>query len=500
MSSLWNKIEQLGEAIPELFIYSEERPLLYNSGEFLLFFTLFFWGYLYLARNYRWRILFTTFFSLYFYYKTGGLWFGLLVGITLWDYLLALWLARTATPFKRKAVLFLSLLGNLSLLSFFKYTNLFAEFVANLAGREFSPYAIYLPVGISFFIFQSLSYTIDVYRRKIEPLRWYPTYLFYVSFFPQLVAGPIVRAQVFLPQIRKKLQVSAEMVASGWFLIIAGLIKKVLISDYIGTNIVDLVFDDPLKYSGAMNLWAVYAYGLQIFCDFSGYSDIAIGLAALMGYKFPPNFDSPYQAISLQTFWRRWHISLSSWLRDYLYISLGGNKKGRSRTYINIMLTMFLGGLWHGAAWRFALWGVLHGAFLCIERFFIQRRSHHEVPLGVHYFRIFGGWFISFHFVTLCWICFRAESLSQMSDILLQISYSFSFSQFQEIFEVLPTASWVVVIGYCLHFLPKRVKELAQRKSQLVPSPIMVVILFLLIIVLNQVQGDDVIPFVYFQF
>ena len=256
--------------------------------------------------------------------------------VTLSDFLIARRMARARTQGHRKAWVILSLVVNLGLLAYFKYTNFLGEAFAALWGGTFAPLDIFLPVGISFFTFQSLSYTIDVYRGQVKPLDNLLDYAFYVSFFPQLVAGPIVRARDFLPQIRRPLLVSDEMFGRGVFLIACGLFKKAVISDYISINFVERVFDNPTLYSGVENLLGVYGYALQIYCDFSGYSDMAIGLALLLGFHFNVNFDSPYKSASVTEFWRRWHISLSSWLRDYLYISLGGNRKGKLRQYLNL--------------------------------------------------------------------------------------------------------------------------------------------------------------------
>lgn len=262
-------------------------------------------------------------------------------------------MSRATAHWLRKMWVAVSLTINLGLLCYFKYTNFLGDFFASLTGGTFTAMDIFLPVGISFFTFQSLSYTIDVYRKEITPLTNLLDYAFYVSFFPQLVAGPIVRARDFIPQIRRPLFVSGEMFGRGIFLIVSGLFKKAVISDYISINFVERIFDNPTLYSGVENLMGVYGYALQIYCDFSGYSDMAIGIALLLGFHFNMNFDSPYKSASITEFWRRWHISLSSWLRDYLYISLGGNRKGKIRQYANLIITMFLGGLWHGASWNF---------------------------------------------------------------------------------------------------------------------------------------------------
>ncbi len=335
----------------EFLSYDPHEPLIFSSGLFLLLFTVFLTIYTALRDAERPRLIFVTLFSLYFYYKSSGFFFFLLINATIIDYLLARAIYTTTGQLERKALLALSLTANLGVLGYFKYTNFLYDTVYGLTGGEYQPMDIFLPVGISFFTFQSLSYTIDVYRGNLKPVNSILDYAFYLSFFPQLVAGPIVRAADFLPQIRRRVEVTEEMLGSGVFLIASGLFKKAVISDYISINFVDRIFDAPALYTGLENLFAVYGYALQIYCDFSGYSDMAIGIALLLGFHFGPNFNSPYQAVNITEFWRRWHISLSTWLRDYLYISLGGNRKGKVRTYVNLMVTMLLGGLWHGAAW-----------------------------------------------------------------------------------------------------------------------------------------------------
>ena len=286
----------------------------------------------------------------------------------------------------RRVFILFSIISNLGILAYFKYTGFIVNTINDLLeliikvydflaafsnshlGTSFNISNIILPVGISFFTFQSLSYTIDVYRKKMEPVRNIIDFGFYVSFFPQLVAGPIVRASEFIPQLYSEFQLAKREFSHALFLISKGLIKKIIISDFIAINFIDRVFDAPSIYSGFENLMAVYGYGLQIYCDFSGYTDIAIGVALILGFRLPVNFNSPYKAASITDFWKRWHISLSRWLKDYLYIPLGGNRKGKIRTNINLMITMLLGGLWHGASLRFIIWGGLHGIGLVINR------------------------------------------------------------------------------------------------------------------------------------
>lgn len=361
----------VGQAI-DLFRYDPRSPMLFSSGLFLFVFLGFSLIYGLLKRRLMLRIVYVTLFSLYFYYKTSGLFFLLLVGLSLSDFAIGRLIHRSRRSGARKGLLVLSLLINLGLLCYFKYADLIVSAVAGLIDRTLTLPDIFLPVGISFFTFQSMSYVIDLYRRQIEPVRRWIDYLFYLSFFPQLVAGPIVRARDFLPQIyRNPVFVSRDMFGRGVFLILSGLFKKAIVSDYISLNFVDRVFDNPMLYSGFENLMGVYGYALQIYCDFSGYSDMAIGLALLLGFRFPVNFDSPYQSATITEFWRRWHISLGTFFRDYVYIPLGGKKKHQ---LLNMAVVWALTGLWHGASWNFVLWGLYFFVILAAEKTIGEKR------------------------------------------------------------------------------------------------------------------------------
>ncbi|MBX3223140.1 MAG: MBOAT family protein, partial [Labilithrix sp.] len=294
------------------------------------------------------------------------------VGSTL-DFWIGRALGRTENPTTRKALLLASVFYYLGVLSVFKYFNFAVDTVAEVAawlGVELSPthLRLVLPFGISFFTFETMSYTIDVYRREIPPADRYLDYLLFVAFFPHLVAGPIVRPKSMLPQLAAEPVASDAMKAEGLFMIATGLMKKIVIGDYLGLNLVNRVFDNPERYTSLEVLVGVYAYAIKIYADFSGYSDVAIGSAKLFGYELPRNFDAPYTSADLQEFWRRWHISLSTWLRDYLYVTLGGNRGSTWKTYRNLLLTMVLGGLWHGASWNFVIWGALHGGALAVNR------------------------------------------------------------------------------------------------------------------------------------
>jgi len=501
MNDLLNYVGFDFEKLKSLFFYNHSEPMLFNSGLFMFLFFCFLIVYTALRKRFTARLLFVILFSYFFYYKSSGLYFLLLAIVTVCDFFLAKLIANAKTNFLRKTLVTISICIGLGILAYFKYFNFFGTTIASIIGGNFQPEDIFLPVGISFFTFQSLSYTIDVYRGNIKPLDTILDYAFFVSFFPQLVAGPIVRARDFIPQVRQPLTVTNEMISAGIYLIICGLFKKAIISDYIGINFVDRIFDNPSLYSGIENLFGIYGYGLQIYCDFSGYSDMAIAIALLLGFRFRINFDSPYQSVNITEFWRRWHISLSSWLRDYLYISLGGNRKGKVRTYINLIITMLLGGLWHGANWNFIIWGGLHGIGLAVHKYFMA--VTHQSKNAISNPRTFRHWFnvfITFHFVMFAWIFFRNPSLGNCSIILSQI---FGNMQFHIIWQVLTGYKLVFLLifaGYLLHFLPLKIENYCKEKFFNLPLFFKAVAMVVLIYFIVQIKSSDVQPFIYFQF
>jgi alginate O-acetyltransferase complex protein AlgI len=481
------------------FAYNPSEPLIFNSGFFLLLFPIFLIFYFLLAKTHRAKLTFVTLFSLYFYYKSSGIYFLILIGSTVVDYTLANFIFNATTKNRKLALLIFSLVVNLGLLGYFKYTNFLFEIFTSVSGGEFIPMDIFLPVGVSFFTFQSLSYTLDIYRGHLKPVDNILDYAFFVSFFPQLVAGPIVRASEFIPQIYQPTVVTREMFGRGVFLIITGLFKKAIISNYISLNFVDRIFDAPTLYTGLENLFGVYGYALQIYCDFSGYSDMAIGIALLLGFKFCMNFDSPYQSKNITKFWRRWHMSLSTWLRDYLYFSLGGNKKGKFRTYINLMLTMLLGGLWHGASFRFILWGGLHGMALAFHKAF-SSITIKEIPARWNGVLNFLSVLVTFHFVCFCWIFFRAPDMATAGQLLSQIFSHFSPQVFDEFISGYKIVIMLMVLGYGLHFIPKSIEEKAEAIVTDMHLAGKIALFVLMIILVIQTKSAGIQPFIYFQF
>ena len=448
------------------------------------------------------RIVYVILFSIYFYYKSSGIYFLLLVFAAVSDFAIAHYIYRSKSQSAKKWLVALSVAVNLGMLGYFKYTNFLVEIANDIFGAGFLDFRnIFLPVGISFFVFQSMSYTIDVYRGAIRPLRRWIDYMFYLSFFPQLVAGPIVRARDFIPQIRKPVAVTRRMFGLGVGFIIIGLVKKAVISDYISLNFVDRVFDDPALYSGFECLAGIYGYALQIYCDFSGYSDMAIGIALLLGFRFPKNFDAPYKSATITEFWRRWHISLSSWLRDYLYISLGGNRKGRVRTYINLLLTMVLGGLWHGAAVRFVLWGALHGVALALHKMWMavipwakaDGKDMNIVSRAV-------GFLVTFNLVCLGWLLFRADSMQTVHVMLYQIFHNFDASLIPQVVAGYKAVFALIAAGYVMHFMPAKIDADLQNRVVNASFWWQVAMLTLTVWCVMQIKSSDIQPFIYFQF
>ena len=495
-------MEQIVERVLELLHYDASAPLIFNSGLFLFLFVGFSAGYVLLRRASTLRILYVILFSIYFYYKSSGIYFLLLVFAAVSDYWIAHGIAAARSKKTKRWLVALSVAVNLGMLGYFKYTNFFIEIANNIFGAGFLDFRnIFLPVGISFFVFQSMSYTIDVYRGVIRPLDRWIDYMFYLSFFPQLVAGPIVRARDFIPQIRQPLRVTRRMFGLGVALIIIGLIKKAVISDYISLNFVDRIFDDPALYSGFECLMGIYGYALQIYCDFSGYSDMAIGIALLLGFRFPKNFDAPYKSATITEFWRRWHISLSSWLRDYLYISLGGNRKGRVRTYVNLLLTMLLGGLWHGAAVRFILWGALHGVALALHKMWMAvvpwakiNGKDMNIVLRV------AGIVLTFNLVCFGWLLFRAEDMQTVHVMLYQIFNNFNPAIIPQVVEGYKAVFALIVLGYAMHFLPEKIDIDIRNRVVNASFWWQVALMALTIWCVMQIKSSDIQPFIYFQF
>jgi D-alanyl-lipoteichoic acid acyltransferase DltB (MBOAT superfamily) len=496
--------------------------MLFTRLHFWVFFTILLGLYIFIYRRKALRNAYLFVMSLIFYYLSGGYFFTLLIFSTIADYTLGHLIYRSHSRLRKKLFVATSVVINLGVLSYFKYSyffvnvlnrllgtdfhvvNLLARWSNQLANTGFDVSTIILPVGISFYTFQTISYTVDIYRGKIKPVNNIIDFGFYVSFFPQLVAGPIVRAAEFVPQLYQKFNLTRREFGHALFLILAGLMKKMLISDYISINYVDRVFEAPLSYSGFENAMAVYGYSLQIYCDFSGYTDIAIGVAFLLGFRLPVNFNSPYKASNVTDFWRRWHISLSSWLRDYLYIPLGGNRKGELRRNINIMVTMLLGGLWHGAHLRFIIWGGIHGLALVLHKAWglaVKKIHKGWRPLRKkHPLSGFLSVFFTFHVVTAAWIFFRAQNMRKARQMISQIVHHFEAQLIPEMIVSYKEVFGIIVLGFILHWLPAGMKE--KYRGWFIQTPLVVKILVVIavFIIIYQVKSAAIQPFIYFKF
>ncbi len=476
--------------------------MLFPTIEFALFFlAVFTASWLLMPRPALWKP-FILAASYVFYGYTDARFVLLLFGSTVFNQVMAETLHRLRGRGRAGSVAMgVAVAGNLGALAWFKYYNFFLDSVTELLAKvhlsaPLPLLQVALPVGISFFTFQALSYVIDVHRGAITPAKPFD-FAVYLAFFPHLVAGPIVRASEFIPQLARPRDPRAIPATRALFLIVGGLIKKIVIADIIATQFVDGVFALPGQHTALETLLGVYGYAVQIFCDFSAYSEIAIGIALLLGFRFPENFDAPYTAVSLQDFWRRWHMSLSRWLRDYLYIPLGGNRGTAARTNRNLMLTMLLGGLWHGAAWNFVIWGGIHGAGLGIERWYAGRReARGHAPARDTVARRVVGRLVTFHVVCLAWIFFRADGLGTVWTILGRL-VSGSWTSAPALHASVLLA---MVVGLAVQYLPKDATARLQHAFANVSVAAQAATLGIALVLVDAFGNQGVAPFIYFRF
>lgn len=495
------------ESLKSLLQFDKQNPLLFNTGMFMLLFCGFLLVY---AAMRRWRnakMIFVILFSLYFYYKSSAGYCFILLGVCVSDYVLGQLLGRTATAWKRKGIVALNIVLNIGMLVYFKYFNLLYETFANITNTTFDALDIILPAGISFFTFRSISYMVDIYRDTIKPADNFLEYTFFLTFFPPLLAGPVVRAKDMLPQIKANPIATRAMVSEGLFLIIAGLIKKVIIADYISGNFVDRIFENPHLYSGFENLMGSLGFTIQIYCDFSGYSDMAIGIALLLGYRFLDNFDSPFKSRNPTEFWRRWHISLSTWLRDYVYIPMGGNRKGKARAYLNQITTMLVGGLWHGASWMYLMWGAFQGTLLVGHKavksvWHLPQRFKDTAPVRAT------NVLITFTLVVIGFVCFRFailtphldEAWDGMTKMYHQIFNDFNAAVAPQFVEAYFLIVLAIGAAYAMHFAPSRWRRGLTHKFDTIGPLWQAIILALVLFLVIQTRQSDLVPFVYLQY
>jgi alginate O-acetyltransferase complex protein AlgI len=477
--------------------------VLFPTIDFAIFFVVVLTAnWLLMPRRGWWRCLILTA-SAVFYGWWDWRFLGLLGGSAIVNHIAATAIGRLRSPARRRLVLIAAITANLSALAWFKYYGFLVTSVANALAAvgvqiRLPLLQVVLPVGISFFTFHALSYVIDVYRGVLRPVTL-QDFALYLAFFPHLVAGPIVRAKDFLPQLRRPRDPRKVDGSRAFWLITAGLFKKVVVATLLATRLVDPVFANPKLYAAPDILAAIYGYAVQIYADFSGYTDIAIGCALLLGFRFPANFDRPYTAVSLQEFWRRWHITLSTWLRDYLYIPLGGSRGSNAKTTRNLLVTMLIGGLWHGAAWTFVAWGGIHGVALAIERWAATLRSEDgradaRRRAGIAWHPLV-GWLVTFHVVALAWVFFRAESFGAAGTMLARLTTGWGPVQI-----CTPALMALIVGSIAAQLAPKDLGlRLEAAFSQLGPLP-QTVILALALFVIDALSPQGVAPFIYFQF
>jgi alginate O-acetyltransferase complex protein AlgI len=473
--------------------------MLFTTANYFIFLAIVFFIYCLLARK-RVPVLFLLAASYYFYALWNPRFLVLVFALSTIDFLVALALGVTQRRAVLKLLVGISVVTDLGVLFVFKYFNFFSASLAELiakTGWQTSAFvftSLVLPLGLSFITFRSLSYVLDVYRGQLEPTTRYFDYLTFVAFFPTVIAGPIARAGDLLPQFRSRPAITSEQGTRAIFLIMLGLIKKIAIADFLGNNLVDRVFDQPQLYSSLETLAAIYGYAVQIYCDFSGYSDIAIGSALLLGFKLPLNFDAPYRARDLRDFWRRWHISLSTWLFDYVYVSLGGLRKRRFNLYRNLVVTFLIGGLWHGAAWTFVIWGGLHGFGLSANHWWAQLRKRRGASTRQRWWSKAIGIFVTFHFVCLAWIVFRAQSLADAGEVLRRLG-ALQFGHGNLSTSIL----LVLIVAYLSHWAPNSITAGFEKVWTWLPAPAQAALILSLALGLYYVSGAEA-QFIYGNF
>ena len=496
-----------------IFTYTVDEPLLFTQLYFWIFLLAVLSVFAIIKNKPKAAHLWLLAVSVFFYYKSSGNFVILLVITTLLTYGISLWMDKVKNRKAKKFLLFTGILFDTVFLLYFKYTYFFIDianswfssdiqpqdylslFVNNSFGTSFSVDKIILPVGISFYSFQAISFLADKYKGRLKEKTSLLDFAFYLTFFPQLVAGPIVRADVFLPQIKEKYSLTAYDFSFAFFLILKGLVKKMFVSVYISVNFFDRIFNSPDTFTGMENLLATYGYTMQIYCDFSGYTDIAIAVSLLFGFHLPMNFNSPYKAVTITDFWHRWHISLSTWLRDYIYIPLGGNRKGKLRQYLNLMTTMLVGGFWHGADIKFVFWGGMHGLLLVVDKL-IKPLTDKITKKSVGRFVLA---FITFHLVNTLWIFFRAGNFQTALTVMTRALHADVSSLIPVVSAYIKPLS-VIILALAIHILPSKIKIGYKDWFCQTPMPVKIVVAVIVIFVLVQVKGSAIQPFIYFQF
>jgi alginate O-acetyltransferase complex protein AlgI len=487
-----------------LFVYDKTDPLVFTSSMFLFAFFALLLLYRILYKSKPARIYLLIIFSLFFYYKASGIYFLFLFVVSFLNYFMGKWIGGAQNRKVRLSLFLISILLNIGLLIYFKYTNFIIQIINDLRGSQIAPLDIFLPLGISFIIFKALSYIIEIYLENIEPVKSIRDFTLFIFYFPTLQLGPIERASNFLPQVEEDSPLTKEMIGTALFLIMSGLIKKVVIADYIGINFVDRVFESPLRFTGVENLIGAYAYALQLYTDFSGYTDMALGISLFMGYRLTDNFNSPFKALSIADFWRRWHITLSSWCLDYIFKPLQIKFRGMNLfgNALALFITFLVIGIWHGPSWTYIAFGAIHGTYLASSIFTKKIRSkfYKKTKLTNSAAVKFVQWFITFHLVVFAFIVFRAQSLSMVADMLKQMFSFFHGEVFMQFVDGYKLIFSLIILGYIAHFLPEKFKD--RTKLFVINAPLYskIVMLVFVIWLVVQFRFADLQPFLYFKF
>ena len=480
-----------------LLCFDPAKPLVFNSGLFWCLFLIFLPIYGMLKNKRTKMMVFVIAFSLYFFYKSSGGFFLLLVATSILDWFFALQIKIETTKKMRRFWLWLSIAISVGILGLFKYANFVIWNINELMKSNFQPLDLIMPLGISFYTFKTISYVVDVYKGKIAPTESWLDYLFYLSFFPALAMGPIVRAREFLPQLRDNKEPTKQMIYSGFWLVLLGVIKKAVFADYLA-QYSDIAFGSAHGYSGFELAMAMIGYTMQIYCDFSGYSDMAIGLGRIMGFDLGINFNFPYRSLNPTEFWKRWHITLSMWLMDYVYIPLGGNRKGKLRQYFNLMATMLIGGLWHGAAWNYIVWGGVHGVGLIVHKI-TKKPLDNYLPSDNKAVK-FVSWLLAFIFIVITMTIFGAGDLGTSWTVIRKSFTEFDPAYFTFFVKARYTWCILLTIIFALHFVP--VKFYERLTSWFVGCHWLVKLLIFVAVVQMVIQFStaEVKPFIYNQF
>lgn len=487
-----------------LFQYEQYDPLVFGTSFFLFYFFAFLFVYRLLAKTRDLKIWTIIFFSVFFYYKAAGIYFFLLVFSAIFNFYIGNRIFVTKNELLRRITFHLAIVVNLGVLVYFKYTNFLLQILNDLNVGQFNPLSIFLPIGISFYTFKAMSYLIEIYMEMMEPIKSLRNFSLFIFFFPNVLMGPIDRASEFLPQLESDFSVSKTDISRAVFLIIAGLIKKHVIADYIGLNFIDRVFEIPLRFTCTENLIAMYGYSIQIYCDFSGYTDMALGIALLMGFKMRKNFNFPFLANSIMNYWQRWHMSLSSWLLDYLFkpLQMGlRNFRGLGNA-LAILITFTAVGLWHGANWNFVIFGLIHSFFIIFSITTKPLRTLFYEKLGLSGSKVVNVFQVifTFHLLMFTGVFFRAADFETALNVFHQVFTFLKPEVFPQFLEAYTIIIFLIVLGYIGHFTPQKVIDKTVEILSRVPIVVHAVLLALVIWLVIQSKSADIQPFIYFQF